>query len=241
LGRIRRATELQPDAIQVTLPDWLPLSPDEVLRTIEGYARASKGIPIVLYNPPYAKTRLTLRALGELGRRFDALIGIKVAGGDALWYQEMRATTGDLAVFVPGHTLATGIAEGAHGSYSNVVSLSPGGAVAWYRLMSSDPAAAKQVEARIARLFATAIEPLQALGYCDPALDKALACAGAWTAMSATMRWPYSGVPRDEVDRLATEARNLVPELFHAMDGECSLRRVQAEALTGTNSERACT
>ena len=35
LSRIRRARQLSPTAIQVVLPDWLPLGPAEVQRPLE--------------------------------------------------------------------------------------------------------------------------------------------------------------------------------------------------------------
>jgi dihydrodipicolinate synthase/N-acetylneuraminate lyase len=214
LGRIRRAAELRPGAIQVVLPDWLPLSAAEVLRSIEGFAAAAGEIPLVLYNPPHAKTRLTLADLGELGRRFDTLIGVKVAGGDAQWYREMRDSAGDLAVFIPGHQLATGISNGAHGAYSNVACLNPQGAVDWYRMMTTDPVAAGLVEKQIADLLQRHVIPLQAQGYCNAALDKALAHAGGWTTLPTRMRWPYLGVPPAAAAALGVAARATVPQLF---------------------------
>ena len=66
-ARIKRAARLRPSAIQVILPDWLPLSWPEVLDAVAGFERAADGIPLVLYNPPHAKTRLTPGQLGELG------------------------------------------------------------------------------------------------------------------------------------------------------------------------------
>src|SRR6202044_94839 len=58
--RIQRAARLRPSAIQVILPDWLPLSWPEVLDAVAGFERAADGIPLVLYNPPHAKTQLTV-------------------------------------------------------------------------------------------------------------------------------------------------------------------------------------
>ena len=56
----------------------------------------------MLYNPPHAKTQLTVGQLGELGREFPGLIGVKVAGGDARWCRRARSEVGDLALFVAG-------------------------------------------------------------------------------------------------------------------------------------------
>ena len=65
-----------------------------------------------------------------------------MAGGDAAWFDQMRACVGDLSIFVAGHQLASGLRQGASGAYSNVACLSPQGAVAWYQDMLTDPAAA---------------------------------------------------------------------------------------------------
>jgi len=103
LRRIRVAAACDPAAIKVILPDWCPLSDDEVLATIDRMAREAGGVPLVLYNPPHAKTRLTPAQFGRLAAEFPPLIGVKVAGGDAAWYAQMRDLAGDLAIFVAGH------------------------------------------------------------------------------------------------------------------------------------------
>ncbi|GAA1263663.1 hypothetical protein GCM10009609_28540 [Pseudonocardia aurantiaca] len=67
---------------------------------------------------------------GRLAAEVPALIGVKVPGGDDSWYARMAAAVGGrLAVFVAGHTLATGRARGAAGAYSNIACLRPEGAV----------------------------------------------------------------------------------------------------------------
>jgi dihydrodipicolinate synthase/N-acetylneuraminate lyase len=212
--RIRRAAGLRPNAIQVILPDWMPLAPEEVRRTVEGYADAADGIPLVLYNPPHAKTRLSLDDLGALAEEFPALIGIKVAGGDDDWYRQARAALGDLAVFVPGHTLASGMGNGMHGAYSNVACLSPAGAVWWAALMRADPAAAIATETRIQAFLAEHVMPWQQRGVSNAGLDKALARAGRWTPTRTRLRWPYQSVPEAAADRLGDLAREMIPELF---------------------------
>jgi len=51
LARIRRAAELRPGAIQVILSDWYPLSDDEMITCMEGFAAAADPVGLVLYNP----------------------------------------------------------------------------------------------------------------------------------------------------------------------------------------------
>src|SRR5258706_296956 len=96
----------------------LPINADDSL-DFARLAAAADPIGLVLYNPPHAKVVLTPAQIGRLRDAVPGLIGVKVADGDAAWYAEMRAHCQGLAVFVPGHHLATGIANGAVGAYSN--------------------------------------------------------------------------------------------------------------------------
>ena len=216
LDRVRRAARLGPDAIQVILPDWVPIPPAGAVAAVAGLAAAAGDVPLVLYNPPHAKTQLDAATLIRLADEVPQLIGIKVAGGDAGWYQAMRPVTARLAVFVAGHTLASGLPQGAAGSYSNVACLSPAGAVAWSALMASDPVRAADVEDRLQGFLDRHIIPFQRRGLANPALDKALAHIGGWADIGTRVRWPYQGVPEGEATALRPLARAAVPELFPA-------------------------
>jgi dihydrodipicolinate synthase/N-acetylneuraminate lyase len=216
LGRIRRAATLGPGAIQVILPDWVPLNDDEVVRFLAGAAETAGDVPLVLYNPPHAKTRVPPSLLERVAEEVPRLVGVKMAGGDDAWYAAMARAVPRLSVFVPGHLLASGLARGAHGSYSNVAAMSPRGAVAWYRLMAADPAAGADVERRIGEFFARHVAPLQARGLSNPALDKFLATVGDWAEVGVTLRWPASSAPVEAVEPARADAHRLLPELFPA-------------------------
>jgi dihydrodipicolinate synthase/N-acetylneuraminate lyase len=214
IERIHRAVELAPSAIQVILPDWLHLSDVEVVDVVRRLAIEAQGVPIVLYNPPHAKTQVSPRLFGELARSEPSLIGIKVAGGDAAWFAQMRAQTDDLAIFVAGHLLASGVQQGAAGSYSNVACLNPVGAVRWWDQMRSDPAGALDLEVRINAFLAEHIQPFVSAGYANPALDKALAAVGGWCAVGTRARWPHRWISDEVVAVLRAAALDSVPELL---------------------------
>jgi len=216
LRRVELAREFRPGAIQVILPDWAPPSPTEVVTFLDRVAEVADPVPLVLYNPPHAKTRLTPADFGVLAARVQALVGVKVAGGDAGWYREMRNEAADLPLFVAGHTLATGMELGAAGSYSNIAAFSPSGAMAWQHLMRTDPVAARDVERRIGRFFAEHVQPLASEGYANPALDKFLAHVGGWADIGTRVRWPYRSVEQEHAERLRPIARTALPELFTA-------------------------
>lgn len=215
IERIRRTVTLRPSAYQVILPDWVTATPDEQDRFLDKIAEAANGIPLVLYNPPHAKTVLSPKDLKTLAARHPALIGIKTAAGDSAWYHEMSWSSGCFSVFVPGHFLASGHATGiADGAYSNVACLSPAGAQRWWHQMLSDSPGALDVESRIQSFFSESILPFKESGYSNPALDKLLAAAGGWCPIETRLRWPYQSIPQDEVNRVAQNARRWLPEFF---------------------------
>ena len=216
LARIAFAASLAPDAIQVTLPDWTAIDFATTRRFLHGAAEAAGAVPLVLYNPPHARTVLSPEALATIAAELPTLAGLKCGGGDAAWYAAMAPVLERLSVFIPGHHYASGVTQGAHGAYSNMACLSPGAAVRWAALTAQDPAAALDLEARIAAFMDEAVAPLLAAGHPGFAIDKALAAAGGWAGISPRLLWPYEGVCGDDVARLAEAARRHIPEFTTA-------------------------
>lgn len=215
LGRVRRVRALKPSAIQVVLPDWFPVTNEEAVRFLSRVAEEAAPVPLVLYNPPHAKRSLEPADFGVLARAVPALAGVKVRHSGARWCSEFLREAPGLSLFVPGHELATGIANGAHGAYSNVACLSPPGAVRWRRQILADPPRALELETRIRQFMTDHILPFRhARGISNQGLDKLLAAAGGWAKIGTRLRWPYSWIPEEEALRLRPLARRLLPELF---------------------------
>lgn len=216
LERLTRTVSLQPDAFQVILPDWVTATDSEQVDFLQRIAGAAGNIPLVLYNPPHAKTILRPADFKRLKAAIPSLIGIKVAGGDAQWYADMRVQAHDLSVFVPGHFLATGVQEGVGaGAYSNVACLSPKGAQWWWQLMQTDLDKALEIQNRILRFFDACIVPFKEQGYSNPALDKFLAAVGGWGTVGTKLRWPYRSIAETEVAGARKIARAMLPEFFN--------------------------
>lgn len=213
LGRLRRARDLAPGAIQVILPDWFAPGDQEALAFLRRMADEAAPVPLVLYNPPHAKRVLTASDHARLLDAVPEIVGIKVGDGDRSWYDAMAPVSGRVALFVPGHHLATGYGRGAAGAYSNVACLHPRAAVRWWEQITTDQAAAEAIEARLRTFLDTEVLPLQRRhGYCNAALDKLLAAIGGWAPVGTRMRWPYQGVPESDVRRLREAARDRLPE-----------------------------
>ncbi len=215
LERIQRSRDYNPLAFQVILPDWFPPSYDEVLVFLRCMAAAADPVGLILYNPPHAKKQLDPQALGRLQNDVPQLVGVKLADGDSQWYAEMREHCQNLALFVPGHHLATGISQGAAGSFSNVAALSPVGAQCWVELMKTDLDAALSIEVRIRQFMAENIEPfIVEQGFTNTAADKLLAAIGGWSDIGTRLRWPYRSIDPKEAERLRPIAIKQIPELF---------------------------
>lgn len=215
LGRLKMIRGLAPGAVQVTLPDWFAPSDREIEVFLERLSEMAGEIGMVLYNPPHAKRKLDWIEIGRLAQQFPQLVGVKLAGGDADWYARMRTHRGNLSVFVPGHHLAHGMAQGAHGAYSNVACLHPRAAQVWTDQMTRDPDGALELEGRIRSFIVEHIVPfIVEQKFCDAACDRLLVQIGGWGDVGERMRWPYSAIPVSEAARLRPIARKMLPEFF---------------------------
>ena len=211
--RLRRTVPLAPTAVQVILPDWFPTTEAENIRFLTTMAEVANGIGLVLYNPPHAKRRLRPKEVGRLVHEVPSLIGLKTAGGDDDWDAEMRKHLSDVSVFVPGHHLASGVKQGAHGAYSNVACLNPAAAQKWTDLMRTDLPAALEIESRLRQFILEHITPyITEQGYCNGACDRLMALVGGWADVGGSMRWPYRSIDPHEADRLRPIAASLIPE-----------------------------
>jgi len=213
--RIQRTKSLHPAAFQVILPDWVRVTQGEAFDFLIRIAEAADPVPIVLYNPPHAKNVLQPEAHLALAAKIPSLISIKLLDGDDGWYNRMKPVAERVAVFVPGHHLATGIAKGvAGGAYSNVACLNPWAAQRWWQLIQSDIDAALAIEQRIQAFFSRYIVPFAERGYSNPALDKLLAAVGNWCDVGTRLRWPYRWIPETEVNRVRAGAIDMLPQWF---------------------------
>jgi 4-hydroxy-tetrahydrodipicolinate synthase len=214
--RVRRAKTLLPSAFQVTLPDWFPPSLPEIFDFLDVIAAEAAPVPLVVYNPPHAKRRLVPAEWASIVERVHRVVGMKVAGGDDAWYSAMRPLFDRVSVFIPGHTLADGLARGAHGAYSNVACLSPAGAQRWYDRCLRDPQAGKDLGARIHAFWLANVAPIITRdGLSNMAADKAAAVAGGWLpGLTPKLRWPYRGATIEQARQIGEVARRELPELF---------------------------
>ncbi len=215
LERIEFAKTLSPTAIQIIIPDCFPLSSKELCMYFSKIQEISDGFRFILYAPPHAKTKLLPRDIRMLMEQFSCLVGLKLAGGDADWYQEMQSCMEELAIFIPGHHLASAVSQGAHGAYSNVSCISPVQAQKWYDLMLRDMHKALIIEKEIRNFMDRKILPFIQSGYSNQACDKALAYMTGWCkGMTSKLRFPYRGIAPKELLNCKKHMHEMLKNFF---------------------------
>jgi 4-hydroxy-tetrahydrodipicolinate synthase len=214
IQRLKKAVTLKPDAIQVILPDWVPVTPPEMVNYLKKLAEAAGDIPLVLYNPPHAKYVLQ-PADYDLLKDIPQLIGVKLLSRDEEWVAAMKKHATHLSVFVPGHFLASGVKNGiGSGAYSNVACINPKAAQSWWAMMQTDIDQALKIQDDILAFFKQCVMPLAQQGYSNPALDKFLAAVGGHYNIGTRLRWPYKWIPEEQVAEAREQARQLMPYFF---------------------------
>jgi len=216
ISRLRRACRLDPTGFQFILPAWSALNDDEVLDFCKAVADEALGKPLVLYSPPHAKRVLDPVMFGRIAHAVPSIKAVKLVDGDESWYAQMQEHAPSLALFVPGHQLATGYSRGAAGSFSNVAALSPRGAARWFEQMKTDLPAALDLEKRIRAFQAAHVHPRMKgpSTLSNQAADKLMASVGNWADVGTRVRWPYHSFDQSYAEQLRPIARQMMPELF---------------------------
>lgn len=216
LTRVRRAAELKPEAIQVILPDWWPVTAPEAIDFLAMTAETAGSVPLVLYQPPHAKRVFAPAELAAILDAVPQVVGIKLADGDASWYEQARRHLDAWGIYVPGHHLATGVEQGvATGAFSNVACLNPSGAQRWTASMAGNRDQALATEQRLRTFLDDHIAPFaKQHGYSNAALDKLLAAIGGWADIGTRLRRPYRWIDPAVVPDLREKAKAALPEIM---------------------------
>ncbi|WP_117192712.1 dihydrodipicolinate synthase family protein [Rhizobium terrae] len=216
LERGRRAAGLGPEAIQVILPDWWPVTIPEATDFLTMAAEAAGPVPLVLYHPPHAKRVFAPAELAVLLKSVPQVVGVKLADGDSVWYEQARQHLGPWGIYVPGHHLATGVEQGvAVGAFSNVACLSPSGAQRWTASMADSLNQALGIEQRLRIFLDDHVAPFaKTQSYSNAALDKLLAAIGGWADIGTRLRRPYRWIDPAVVPELREKAKAALPEIM---------------------------
>lgn len=205
-------------AAQVSIPYWMELTDEEVLRFFSDLYAACPDLPLVHYNIPRSKRFL----LGEDYRRVldvaPNLIGVKFtfAGAHFGELQDSIRRTPELSYFVGENLLVSAMQLGARGTYSSLVCMNPEFILRMFALAEArrwDEAIALQT--RAAEFFSASGASMEEMGVgmIDPVVDKACAVASGFFVGHQRTRAPYIGWPDEAVERFRGWLRETFPEL----------------------------
>jgi 4-hydroxy-tetrahydrodipicolinate synthase len=197
IGKARHAHDCGADAVFVTPPFVNPLNTQERLLSIRQLARACPGLGVIHYNESITRYgSLEPEDYADLAE-LDNFWGSKQGDPSFAWWMELQRLTPELGHMVLDNLLVPAMMLGGKGAFSAIICLSPSYALEIYKAcLEQDWERALRLQQECNRFFKEVYEPLQAKGYADPAIDKALMNAFGYVPGGET-RPPLLPVPRE--------------------------------------------
>ncbi|MGD9711679.1 MAG: dihydrodipicolinate synthase family protein [Thermomicrobiales bacterium] len=221
-GVIERATIARHhgvDIIQVSLPSWIPLDDEELLRFYGAIGQALPELSLIHYNIAKTGRMLTGADYRRILEVAPGLAGSKHTGGNMSSLAEIIDATPQLAHFVVDSDIVAGALYGAPGYYSFVANLSPAFAL---EMMSACQAGEWEVAAGLAKRCRRFFRSWLAL--CpdinsSSALAKIATRAGVFPEMPLHVKEPYTSGAERHVRELKDLVAREFPELAVGQTG----------------------
>ena len=215
-GAIRRAEYAIANgamALQVALPYFMTLKPDDILRFFEDLARACGDTPLIHYNSGYTKTVLNADDYIRLIDRTPTLIGTKLTKGDPLWLATICERAPQISHFTGEYTFVADFAAGARGIYSWLAVTNPRLAVEWYEAcVGGDWARAIAIQQLVIR-YKIHVK-LRWHGQSDAGGNKADAAINPNIRCHPRVRPPYASCTSEDLAHARQWAAENFPELL---------------------------
>ncbi|MDA1265326.1 MAG: hypothetical protein O2816_09645 [Planctomycetota bacterium] len=184
--RLEYAAHLDVAGLLVSTPG----QDDEDLAQVQDLAGCAAGTPILLVEPPGARSFRATWVRDSL-QRVPGLAGLVLTGRGEDGLEELREFEEDLALWVPDTELVTGYRRGAVGSLSAHSLWDAGSCARWFDALHDDLDAALAFERRWVRFWELFVTPLRRRHALTRAgVDKLLALAGGVFRGAPTMGWP---------------------------------------------------
>jgi 4-(2-carboxyphenyl)-2-oxobut-3-enoate aldolase len=213
LDRLRLARDLGVQTVHLSPPYWVPLNEEGVLRFFAAVQAEAGPIGVVVYAPPHGRLTLNASLYLKLTREAPCIIGTKALGADG---DLIHARQGEPrhSHFVHESFLTVRARDGALGNYSSLAGVSLSFMTRWWSLIErGDWTASQDIQDRVNRFYAQAVQPTRDRGILAGAIDKALAQIGGASG-NRLMRPPYPAVPDDLFANLIVAAKQHLPEAF---------------------------
>ncbi|MBL9215312.1 MAG: dihydrodipicolinate synthase family protein [Opitutaceae bacterium] len=214
LRRIARARELGFDNIHLSQPYWVRLNEPAQRTFWRAVAEVAGDLPIIVYSGSQGQLPLDGPLLRRLREYCPAIAGTKSPGFDSVATNSMLHHCPDLCHMVHETVLASWVALGATGCFSNLVGLCPPLAARWFGLMDrGEWGEAFAIQRRVNSFYEEGLIPIRRAGF---VADKAMLELGRVPGTSRRLRPPYTPVPDDLYRGLEAAAHRHLPE-FTAM------------------------
>lgn len=220
--RIREAVAAGADAVQVALPFWLELADVEVIAFMEDCAAAAAPNPVVLYQTPRSKRKLSVDLLQQVAARIPSLIGAKDTGATPEQVRQIVDGSG-LSIF-GAEDFYVKLPAGGRGGYCSVTGLNPRAVVRLYHLCCDGRYdEAEPLHNQVHHLVHDVLVPMVSEdGLWDSAIDRIQRMAGGGD-VGLRCQKPYRSAPPDRVQRVLEWCRSHAPDLLpESSDGRAS-------------------
>lgn len=223
-GKIAR--EYGVGIIQVTLPAWIPLNDDEIIRFYEAIGKALPEPRLIHYNIMRSGRMMNGRDFRRAHAVAPNLAGSKHTGGNISMLAEIIDATPELAHFVVDSDIVSGALFGSPGYYSFIANISPAFALAMMDACDRGDWLTAANYAKYCLRFFRRWLPMCADINSSAALGKIAAAAGVFPEMPLFIKEPYTS----GTERHVRELRELIQQEFPGLvDGKLhEIREEQA-------------
>lgn len=217
IARMKYAKQAGADGVQVTFPYWYGVNPKEVLPFFRALATACPDMPMVHYNATAGRLLLHGNDYRLLAEEVPTLIGTKIIAGSVAEWVDLTHHAPQLAHLNAGEmNLPLAMMHGAVGTCSALIFVAPALIFDLYRYsLAGDWAKTVPITRRIADFFRDVLGPLFAEGYCDAALDKALAEASGLLLGFGAPRAPYRGLTPEHFRAMRQKMLDSYPDFIY--------------------------
>ncbi len=214
IERARVASEFGIAMIQVTLPSWIPLNDEELVRFYGAIGDALPDLLLIHYNIMRSGRMLNGADFARVHEVAPGLAGSKHTGGNISLLMDIVDATPGMAHFMVDADIVTGALFGSPGYYSFIANTSPAFALEMMDACERGDWGAAAEHAKLCRRFFRRWLPMCADINSSSALAKIATAAGILPELPLAIKEPYISGTQRHVEELRMLLQTEFPELI---------------------------
>jgi len=220
IRKLKYVQQAGADGAQVTLPGWMKLTEEEIVRFWRDISEAVPDLPLVSYNISRTQWYLYGQQYRQIIEVAPNLVGIKWSGSPELdldRIEETVAMTPELAHFLGEGNLLKGMRFGIQGCYSSWVLVHPELMMRMFNLAEQGQwEEAETIHKRWMEVMGFINEMCEEfdLGGMDPVADKGCAVLSGFIMSHQRIRPPYIGWSDEAMAVMKARVREKFPEFI---------------------------